>query len=371
MNAGRRLRILHTEASLGWGGQEIRILTEARQCAARGHQLRLICDGDSDIFRAAPRFGLETTAIPLKRKSVSSLRAMRRVFSEWAPDVVNTHSSIDHWLAAVARLGLARRPAMVRTRHISAPVSRNLATRWLYNSGCELVMTTSRAMARDLTVDGFLGPDHVAAVPTGIDTDQFRPGDRGAARSRLGLPDHVFVFGTVATLRSWKGHGFLLDAFAKLEAGDTMLLIVGDGPQEANLAEQIARLGIEDRVRMAGRRDDVVPYLRAMDVFVLPSTKNEGVPQALLQAMACGLPVVASRVGGMPELVEGLSGVAEIAAQDADDLFQAMTRMMAEPCAEAARAALRERVTGGYAIGDMTGRVLAVFEQALAKAEKP
>ena len=81
MNAGRRLRILHTEASLGWGGQEIRILTEARQCAARGNELRLICDGDSDIFRAAPGFGLETTAIPLKRKSVGAFGAMRRIFS--------------------------------------------------------------------------------------------------------------------------------------------------------------------------------------------------------------------------------------------------------------------------------------------------
>ncbi|MCZ6848200.1 MAG: glycosyltransferase family 4 protein [Alphaproteobacteria bacterium] len=371
MTAARRLRILHTEASLGWGGQEIRILTEARQIAARGHELRLICDGDSDIFRAAPRFGLETTAVPLKRKSIKALGAMRRVFSAWRPDIVNTHSSIDHWLAAVARLGLARRPAMVRTRHISAPVSRNGPTRWLYNRGCELVMTTSRAMVRDLTVDGFLSPDHVVAVPTGIDTDQFRPGDRRAARKRLGLPSDAFVFGTVATLRSWKGHGFLLDAFAKLKDRDTLLLMVGDGPQEANLAEHTARLGLHDRVHMAGRRDDVVPYLRAMDVFVFPSTKNEGVPQALLQAMACGLPVVASRIGGVPEVVEGLGGVAEIAAQDADDLFRAMTRMMADPCDEAARASLRQRVTGRYAIGDMTGRVLTVFEQALAIAEKP
>ncbi len=232
-------------------------------------------------------------------------------------------------------------------------------------------MVTSRAMVRDLTVDGFLSPDHVVAVPTGIDTDQFRPGDRRAARNRLGLPPEPFVFGTVATLRSWKGHGFLLDAFAKLKGRDTMLLMVGDGPQEANLAEHAARLGLHDRVHMAGRRDDVVPYLRAMDVFVFPSTKNEGVPQALLQAMACGLPVIASRIGGVPEAVEGLGGVAEVAAQDADDLFRAMTRMMADPCDEAARASLRQRVTGRYAIGDMTGRVLTVFEQALAMAEKP
>ena len=128
---------------------------------------------------------------------------------------------------------------------------------------------------------------------------------------------------------------------------------------------------MKDRVRMAGRHDDVVPYLRAMDVFVLPSTRNEGVPQALLQAMACGLPAVASRIGGIPELVKGLEGIAQVAPEDTDDLFKAMARMMEGPCDEAARAALRQRVTAGYAIGDMTGRVLSVFEQAMAKAEKP
>jgi glycosyltransferase involved in cell wall biosynthesis len=381
MTAGRRLRILHTEASLGWGGQEIRILTEARQCATRGHELRLICDGDSDIFRAAPGFGLTPIAVPLKRKSVAAIRAMRGVFSAWRPDIVNTHSSIDHWLAALARLGLARRPAVVRTRHISAPVARNLAARWLYNKGCEFVMTTSQAMVRELTIDGFLASDHVVAMPTGIDTDQFSPGDRATARNQLGLPQDAFVFGIVATLRSWKGHGFLLDAFAKLEGAklegaklegrDTMLLMVGDGPQDAHLAEHVVRLGMKDRVRMAGRHDDVVPYLRAMDVFVLPSTRNEGVPQALLQAMACGLPAVASRIGGIPELVKGLEGIAQVAPEDTDDLFKAMARMMEGPCDEAARAALRQRVTAGYAIGDMTGRVLSVFEQAMAKAEKP
>jgi glycosyltransferase involved in cell wall biosynthesis len=371
VTVGRRLRILHTEASLGWGGQEIRILTEARQFAARGHDVRLICDGDSNIFRAAPRFGLAPTAVPLKRKSIKGLRAMRGVFTAWRPDIVNTHSSIDHWLAALARTGLARRPTLVRTRHISAPVSRNLAARWLYNKGCEFVMTTSQAMVRELTVDGFLASDHVMAVPTGIDTDQFCPGDPAAARARLRLPHDAFVFGSVATLRSWKGHGFLLDAFAKLDGGDTMLLMVGDGPQEANLKEHIARLGLKDRVHMAGRQDDVVPYLRAMDVFVLPSTRNEGVPQALLQAMACGLPAVASRIGGVPELAEGLGGVAQVAPEDTDELFKAMARMIAEPCDEAARASLRERVTARYALGDMIDRVLSVFEQASAGAEKP
>lgn len=365
MTAGRSLRILHTEASLGWGGQEIRILTEARQFMDHGHEVRLICDSDSDIFAAAPRYGLKTAAVPLKRKSLAALRAVRRAFTDWAPHIVNCHSSIDHWVSAVARLGFPSVPAIVRTRHIAAPVSRNAPTRWLYNKGCEAVMTTSEAMVRELTSDGFLAPDHVTAVPTGIDAEAFRPGDRGAARTRIGLPEAPFVFGTVATLRSWKGHGFLFDAFARVADDGALLLIVGDGPQEGNLKKHAGSLGIAASVRMVGRQEDVVPYLRAMDAFVLPSYANEGVPQALLQAMACGLPVIASRVGGIPELTEGLDAVRRIPPRDAEALAEEMVRMMEDRPGPAALAALRGRVVDRYTLRSMYDRVLEIFRKAI------
>ena len=369
MTTGRILRILHTEASLGWGGQEIRILTEARRFTEMGHEVHLLCDGDSDIFGAAPHYGIGVTAIPLKKRTVSGLRTLRRVLAAWRPDIVNCHSSVDHWLTAVTRIGQARGPAIVRTRHISAPVSRNAPTRWLYNKGCEWVMTTSVAMAGELTVDDFLRAEQVTAVPTGIDTDRFCPGDSQAARQRLGLPESAFIFGIVATLRSWKGHGFLLEALAEIGTKDALLLIVGDGPREGNLRQQVDSLGLQDQVRMAGRQDDVVPFLRAMDVFVLPSYKNEGVPQALLQAMACGLPAIASRVGGIPELVDGLDAVLQIAPMDARSLGDAMTHMMVDIPDNASCAVLRERVTGHYTLKGMYDRVHSVFEKSIEKRE--
>ena len=361
------LRIVHTEASLGWGGQEIRLLTEARRCAEGGHTVHLICDADSEIFHAAPRYGIETTPIPLKRKTISNLRAIRRFYSDWQPDVVNSHSSIDHWLSALARIGLTRPPAIVRTRHISAPVSRDFFTGWLYTKGCEFVMTTSQAMVRDLTADGFLTIGHVAAVPTGIDTDAFSPGDCHSARQALNLPKDAFIFGIIATLRSWKGHSNLLDAFADVRNRDALLLIVGDGPQEGNLTAQIESLGVQESVRMAGRQENVVPFLQAMNVFVLPSYANEGVPQALLQAMACELPIITCPIGGMPELVEGLDGVRFVPPKDAEALSNAMNRAMTDHVDSALRRALRERVADQYSLQNMYDRVVGVFETAIKR----
>ncbi len=364
------LRILHTEASMGWGGQEIRVLTEGRKFLDEGHTVQLLCDADSDIFQAAPAYGVKRDTIPMKRKSPTSLAAIRRFFREWRPDVVVPHSSIDHWLCAVARIGMTSPPAIVRARHISAPVRRNIPTRWLYNRGAERVMTTSRSIVRDLTVDGFMPADRVVSVPTGIDVSIFAPGSRSEARARLGLPQERFVFTIVATLRSWKGHSFLLDAFASLAARDALLVIVGDGPQEENLRAQIAALGIADRVILAGRQREVADYFRAADAFVLPSYANEGVPQAMLQAMASALPIVTCPVGGIPELVEGLAAVAMATEKDASSLSAAMARMMEAPPTAQALAELRARVEQSYSTDSMYGAALATYRQALA-AFKP
>jgi glycosyltransferase involved in cell wall biosynthesis len=217
-----------------------------------------------------------------------------------------------------------------------------------------------------LTADGFLAPGHVTAVPTGIDISRFTPGEAAAARLALKIDPEAFIFGIVATLRSWKGHRFLLDALAAQEAEDAHLLIVGDGPQEENLRNQVAELGLGDRVTFAGRQDDVVPWLRAMDVFVLPSTDNEGVPQALLQAMACELPVIASAVGGIPEVLAGLEAGVQIAPRDAGALGAAMARIRAALPDALGRAALRQRVEARYTIDAMYETVHGIFKRAAA-----
>jgi glycosyltransferase involved in cell wall biosynthesis len=359
--------ILQTEASMGWGGQEIRVLSEARVFAEEGHRVHLLCDAGSDIYRAAPDYGIERSAIPMKRKSLAGLKAMRGFLREWKPEVVNTHSSVDHWLTALARLGLRKPPAVVRTRHISAPVGRGFATRWLYNGGAERVMTTSRSIVADLSRDGFLPAQRVVSVPTGIDTGRFAPGDRVAARAALGLPGEGAVLAIVATLRSWKGHADLLDAFVRLGHGQARLLIVGDGPQEDNLRTKVAELGLAGRVIFAGRQSDVLPYLYAADVFVLPSYANEGVPQAMLQAMACALPVVACPVGGIPELGEGLEAVRFAEARNPESLASALDGLLAQPPGEAARNQLRQRVMDRYSKARMFLDARAVYAEAIAE----
>jgi glycosyltransferase involved in cell wall biosynthesis len=168
----------------------------------------------------------------------------------------------------------------------------------------------------------------IVSVPTGIDTTRFVPGDRAEARARLGLPSAAAIVGIVATLRSWKGHVYLLDAFAGLGRDDARLVIVGDGPQREAIANRIAELGLGDRVTMPGNQNDVLPWLQSFDVFALPSYANEGVPQAILQAMLCGLPVVTTDVGSIGEaIVDGDTGLV-VPPKQAAPLAEALVRLL-------------------------------------------
>lgn len=332
----------------------------------RGHRVSLLCPPEATIYREAPNYGVPVTPLPIAKKRFSGLFAVR----DWLKrhpdvDVVNTHSSTDSWLTALACATLRRAPATVRTRHLSTPVRTGLATRWLYQHSTRHIVTTGDALRDQLIRDNDCDPNHVTSIPTGIDLTRFVPGDRLAARQKLGLDPERFLIGSIATLRIWKGHRYLIEAMTRLP-DEAHLVIVGDGPQRSNLEKQAAELGLDKRVRFAGQQRDVVPWLQAFDVFVLPSYKNEGVPQALMQAMAVGLPVVACPVGSIPEIVTpGVTGLL-VEPENVDALTQALQRLLNERTerlrlAQSAQSRARER----FALDTMLERMEQIFRRAI------
>lgn len=360
--AGERLRILHTESSLGWGGQEIRVLTEARGVARQGHEVTVAAPAESRIFQEAPRFGVDAIAIPIARKSIGGLLGMLGLLRERAFDVINTHSSTDSWLAAVASCMLRRAPPIVRTRHISAPVPNNLATRWLYGTASRRIVTTGERLRLQVIAETGVRPDRVVSIPTGIDINLFRPGAAGVARADLGLAVDGVVIGIVATLRSWKGHRHLFHSFAGLPDRSARLVVVGDGLQREALEALARELHIAERVLFTGNQPNVVPWLQAFDLFCLPSYANEGVPQALMQAMSCGLPVVTTPAGSIAEIVQDGDTGLLVPPEDPTALRAAIARLLAD---DALRARLgtraREAALQRFGEEQMVSRMLEIF----------
>ena len=309
----RPLSIVHTENSCGWGGQEIRILTESRGFLDRGHRVRLLAPPEAPIVEAARRMSVPVETVELREKRLSDLLALRRWLKAHGGevDILNTHSSTDSWLGAIACATFAGAPPIVRTRHVSTPVHDRFGTRWLYRRGNAHIVTTGEAVKRQLVEAIGVPAEQMTSIPTGIDLRRFVPGDAPAARAKLGLPERL-TLGIVATLRRWKGHTILFDALTATRDAWTgwQVLVIGGGPDREELEEYVRRARLDDVVRFTGHQDDVVPWIQSLDLFVLPSYGDEGVPQAIMQAMACALPVVSTPIGAIAEAVEpGTTGL--------------------------------------------------------------
>lgn len=216
----------------------------------------------------------------------------------------------------------------------------------------------------------FIEPEKIVAVTNGIEIKPYRPVNRNPLAERLGIPGESFVFGTVGRLVEQKGIDYLLLAFEEVTAhlDNVALLIVGTGPQKESLEMLARQLGVSDRVVFAGYREDVDELLQIMDCFVLPS-RWEGLPMVLMEAMAHFLPVIASDVGGVSELVRhGETGFL-VRCGDVEDLVQKMLflhreRDIAKKFGTAGRALVEENFNMARQVRKIEEIYMALITQA-------
>lgn len=303
------LVIVHTEASEGWGGQDIRVLREAEWFRSQGHTVHLITPRHAELFKRASAAGFSPIPMGLnKRTRTGDFFRLRTLFKKLKPDAVGTHSSIDSWVGLLAAKS-AGVPVRLRYRHVSTPVRPNLPNRWMYKTLATHILTTGEAISRHLIETLKLPPENVSCVATGVEAPADLP-DRDTARrvlaGELRLPDTARFIGQVSILRTWKGHSDLIAAFNQLAAvrPELHLLLVGEGPYRWKVEQDREASEFRDRIHLTGHREDPWPLFRAMEVCCLCSTGGEGIPQALIQAMLCETPVVGTDVGGIPELIQ-------------------------------------------------------------------
>jgi glycosyltransferase involved in cell wall biosynthesis len=355
--------VLHTESSPGLGGQEIRTLTEARWTAERGWRALLACRQDGLLLERAQSLGIETAPLPMKGTwdAPSVLRLVTLIRREQV-SLVHTHSSVDGWLGGLAAR-ISRIP-VVRTRHVSIPIRGGFNPVYTYLA--DRVITSGEAIRR-MVLGAGASPDRVVALPAGVDLDAFVFRRRSAVAEDLGLGSPVV--GSVAMFRGSKGHAQLIEAFAglRMRRPRATLLLVGDGIRRA-WVEGLARdAGLGPSVVFTGFRADVAELLGAMDCFVLASTRTEGVPQSLLQAFAAGVPVVASDVGGVPEVVaDGITGVLVKAGTPADLQRGIEAVLDDQPAAETRALAARALVESRFSHHAVMTQLLNLYEDVLA-----
>ncbi|OLB98577.1 MAG: hypothetical protein AUH30_07440 [Candidatus Rokubacteria bacterium 13_1_40CM_68_15] len=312
--SSRPLRIVHVVPTLDVGGLENGLVNVVSALPEFAHAVVSM----APLGAFAQRLPRDVPVMTLGKPAAEPMRlAMFRLFSvlrRLEPDLVHSRN----WgaIEAVPAARLAGVRAVVHSEHgreVADPEGLNTRRnrfRRLLAPWMDHVVTVSSDLRQWLRETVKLPEDKLLVIPNGVDTQRFSPAGRPEGRQALDASDDTIVIGTVGRLNGIKDYPTLLTAFAEVarRADHVTLVFIGDGPQRAALEAMATALGIHARVRFLGERTDVPRLCAGLDVFVLPSIA-EGMSNTLLEAMAAGRPVVATGVGGNPELVEdGVTG---------------------------------------------------------------
>ena len=384
-----RIRVLRVIARLNVGGPAIHATLLTERLDPSRYDSRLVAgnveadEGDYLELHGGkipglinlPELGREIRGISDGRALVGLVRLIR----EFRPHVVHTHTAKAGAVGRVAAI-LCRVPVVVHTFHghvfrgYFSPMKTRVflaIERGLGRGSSALVAVSPKVRDELLEFSVGLRKD-IHVVPLGLDLERFRDYDepRANARAALGLPDTAFVTSIVARLAPIKAHEVFLEAAQRLRAAHpcAIFLVVGGGERNEELEALAVRLGLSESVRFLGWRADLERIYRASDAVALTS-RNEGSPVALIEAMAAGCPVVSTRVGGVPDVVTDNETGLLVAMDDAAGLADALCRLARDRAlGEALGAAAQTRVIKRYdarrLLLDMDSLYMALLDRA-------
>jgi len=373
----RPLRVLFVVGNFTAGGAERHLLEMWKRLDRERFAIEIAC------FRAEGQFWPEVRALGWP---VHDLRIGRRIYDptgfrglmrligitrRFVPDVIHGYLFGPNLFAVLAGKACGVPVVAVAKRNIDAfETPRQVRVhRWVHRHATHVTAVSEKVA--DTVVAMGVPRERITVIPNGVDVARFGAG--GADRGPLGAVNGETVIGSVGCLAARKDYATLLDALALLSARGRRFhaALVGDGPERGELEARAARLGLTERTTFLGERPDVERLLPGMDVFVL-SSREEGIPNALLEAMAAGRPAVATAVGGTPEVLEdGVTGWL-VPPADPAALADALEQTLAHPeearrRGDAARRAAEERLS----IDAMVRRHEDFYLSAVAKGRRP
>ncbi len=367
----KSLHILHSESATGWGGQEIRIFQESQLLLERGHRVSLVCQPTSYLYKkslaiSSPNFN----CYPLLMKSTAnpfSIVSIFKILKKTKADIIHTHSSIDSWLVgSVAKLNQI---PVIRSRHISIPIKNMFPNNWLYSRIPKKIITSGEAISEVVKSVPGVNPGNVKSVSAGVDFRRFDFKINGIKiREELGVNPGEPLIGKIGVIRGWKGYNYLLEAAPIIlkKFPDARFVFVGNGPGFEQTKSIAKSLGLEQKLTFLGHRDDIPEIMAGLDIQVLASFAGEGTPQVIPQAFAMKTPLVATRVGSVPEMLgQGKRGIL-VEPKNSVDLANGIINLIENP---GIRNELAEK---GYefcrnelGVDRMIDETITIYEEAL------
>lgn len=374
------MKILQTNFHRGWGGQPSRILMMSRVIAARGHRVTIAAPRGSILAGRAREAGLEVFDAPAFRKpkfvhdAVRDVLVLARHLRDARYDLIDAHGSQDLWTCVLARRIAGRTAPLVFTRHNTKRVGDHAANRWLYRRQVDhLIVASASVLERYAPFFrcGALSRDRVSIVQSAYRPDRFHPGvNGGRVRDELGVAADAPLVGAIGRLVADKGQDDFLKAAAIIlgRRPEARFVLVGTGPREADLKALAASLGIAHAVRFLGFRDDVPEITAALTVSVLPSVDCDASSAVLKEALACGVPAVATSIGGAAEILQdGRTGLI-VPPRDPERLARSILALLDDPARARDMGLCGSRdVTERFTPERLAAETLLAYEEAVRR----
>ncbi|MFI5397425.1 MAG: glycosyltransferase [Candidatus Binatia bacterium] len=373
--ATNRIRVLHVIDTLGVGGTELGLANVIERTQKEiSHAVCCVRNGGATAARLVAQ-GIPITVLHKRPGNDWSLPLrVARLCRKMAPDIVHSRNwgSID----AIIGARLARVPVVIHGEHgrdatdPNGTSRRRNRARRILSVFLDRIVAVSDQLGSWLVNEVGIRASKVSVLKNGVDAQKFQRGsNRAALRRSHGYSPEDVIVGTVGRLDPVKNQVALLEVLAALLPTHPHLriAIVGDGPERETLAREIANRGLREAAVLLGHRDDVPAVLNMLDVFVLPSL-GEGMCNTILEAMAVGLPVVATRVGGNPELVDDGATGQLVPARDTDALAKVIAAYVAdERLRQDHGAAGRRRVVEEFTLEGMTERYMQLYQNEVGR----
>ena len=329
---------LHIDTARTWRGGQNQVLVTLMGLRAVGHRTMLVAHSGGELRRRAEE-GLDLVSIaPKTEMDLSAAWRLSRVIKRLQPDIVHAHDPHGVAMAALA-LSMSTqlaKPPLIAARRVDFHLRGSALSRWKYRQ-VDCFICASEAIRQMLIADG-IPEGRAVTVHEGIDLARVAAAPPARLHEDLWLPHHAPIVGNVAALVPHKGQKHLIECAALVirQVPDARFVIAGEGELRPSLERQIKERHLEKHVLLAGFRPDVLSLHKAFDIFVMSSV-TEGLGTSLLDAMACGKPIVATRTGGIPEVVvDGETGLL-VAPRDHEAMAEAIVRLLKD-------AALREQL---------------------------
>ncbi len=362
----------HVNTEPTWRGGEQQTLYLLEGLRRRGFPIVMFAAPGTPLFERALGAGFETHPLTIRSEAdlLATLRLARKL-RRLKPALLHMHTSHAHTIGVCASVLAGNGMKRVVSRRVSFSIYRHsfFGLNWIkYCYGVHRYLTVS-ASVRDVLVRDGVRPERIRIVHSGVDPERFR-GASDKSRSRLlrewGLPEGIPLVGCIGALVPYKGFAHFVEAAARVtRRRECAFVVVGEGELQAELNRQARELGISDRFRLVGFRSDIGDILSALDVFVFP-TLEEGLGTSILDALLLHRPTVASRVGGIPEVIrDGVNGLL-VEPGDSGAIAEAIDRLLSNP-EEAQKLASEgnRTVQGSFSVDAMVEKTIQSYEELL------